>query len=81
MFDASHTQHLDARGNVLFQHTIVLNGRVVGTLKRTLKKDEIILTPSLFTPVTKAETHALAESANRYGTFLDLSVHVNFNLP
>src|SRR6266568_4047343 len=30
VFDASHTQKLDTRGNVLFQHTIVLNGRIVG---------------------------------------------------
>ena len=81
IFDASHTQHLDARGNVLFQHTIVLNGRVVGTWKRTLKKDEVILTPSLFTPLTKDETRALAASIKRYGEFLDMAVNVDVKLP
>ena len=80
IFDASHTQHLDARGNVLFQHTIVLSGRVVGTWKRTLKKDEVILTPSLFTTLTKDETRALAASTKRYGAFLDMPVNVDVNL-
>src|SRR6266702_1097930 len=78
IFDASHAQHLDARGNVLFQHTIVLNGLVVGTWKRILKKDEVMLTPSLFTPLTKDETHALAASAERYGEFLNMPVNVTY---
>jgi len=78
IFDASHTNKLDSRSNVLFQHTIVLNGRVVGTWKRTLKKDEVILTPSLFTPLTKDETHALAASAERYGEFLNMPVNVTY---
>jgi hypothetical protein len=80
VFDESHTHKLDARANVLFQHTIVLDGRVVGTWKRTMKKDAVILTPSLFTPLNEAETCALAASAKRYGAFLDMPVHVNVNL-
>ena len=80
VFDTSHTQHLDARGNVLFQHTIVLNGRVVGTWKRTIKKDEVILTPSLFTTLNEAETRALAASAERYAMFLDMPVNIDVNL-
>ena len=76
IFDASHTQKLDARGNVLFNHTIVLEGRVVGTWKRTLQKDAVILTPSLFTPLNKAETRAFVASANHYGEFLGLSVNI-----
>src|SRR6266700_5092868 len=78
IFDASHTQHLDARGNVLFQHTIVLNGRVVGTWKRMIKKDAVILTPSLFTTLTKDETRALAASTKRYGAFLNMPVNVTY---
>src|SRR6266487_145758 len=77
VFDASDMQHLDARGNVLFQHTIVLNGQVVGIWKRTIKKDEVILTPSLFTTLNGAETRALAASAERYGAFLDTPVNLS----
>jgi hypothetical protein len=76
VFDASHTKKLDPRGNVLFNHTMVLDGRVVGTWKRTLQKDAVIITSSLFTPLNKAETRAFAAAANRYGAFLDRSVNV-----
>jgi hypothetical protein len=76
VFDASHTIKLDSRGNILFNHTIVLDGRVVGNWKRTMKKDTVILTPSLFTPLNEAETRAFTTSANHYGTFLGLTLNV-----
>jgi winged helix DNA-binding protein len=78
VFDATHTNKLDPRGNVLFNHTIVMDGRVVGTWKRTIKKDAVMITPSLFTPLNDAETRAFAASANRYGAFLDRSVNLTF---
>src|SRR5712692_202039 len=76
VFDASHTIKLDSRGNILFNHTIVLDGRVVGNWKRTMKKDTVILTPSLFTPLNEAETRAFTTSANHYGTFLGMTLNV-----
>jgi hypothetical protein len=78
VFDASHTKKLDSRGNILFNHTMVMDGQVVGNWKRTLKKDAVILTPNLFTPLNKAETRAFTLSANRYGAFLNLPVNVTF---
>src|SRR5579864_3363297 len=75
VFDASHTNKLDPRGNVLFNHTIVLDGRVAGTWKRTLKKDAVIITPNLFAHLNEDETRAFVASANRYGAFLDLPVN------
>ena len=78
VFDASHTNKLDPRGNVLFNHTIVMDGQVVGTWKRTIKKDAVIITPSLLTPLHDAETRAFAAAANRYGAFLDMSVNLTF---
>jgi hypothetical protein len=81
VFDASHTDKLDARGNILFHHTMVLAGQAVGTWKRTLKKDSIILTPNLFTSLGQAETDAFALSANRYGVFLDRSATLTFQVP
>src|SRR6266568_1460947 len=80
IIDASDAEKFNTRGNVL-NPIIVLNGRVVGTWKRTMNKDAVILTPSLFTPLNEAETRALDESANRYGTFLEMPVNVNVNLP
>ena len=72
IFDASHTEKLDARANPLFQHTIVLYGSIVGTWKRTIKKDSVVLTQSLFRPLSKAEGRAVSIAAERYGKFVGL---------
>jgi hypothetical protein len=77
VFDVSDLTKFDARGNVL-NPTIVLDGRVVGTWKRTIKKDTVMVTPSLFAPLNEVETRSFIESANRYGAFLDRSVNVTF---
>jgi hypothetical protein len=78
VFDASHSEMLDLRGNVLFNYTIVLNGQVVGTWKRVLKKDEVVITLDLFMPLNEAERSALVAVANCYGAFIDKSVNVAF---
>ncbi|MGH9769493.1 MAG: winged helix DNA-binding domain-containing protein [Blastocatellia bacterium] len=61
-------------GNGTLYPTIVVDGQVVGTWKRTLKKDAIVITPSPFAKLKRAETRALAEAASRYRKFLDASV-------
>jgi len=80
LLDASHTNKLDAKDSVLLNNVIVLNGRVVGTWKRTLKKDEVLVVLSPFTPLNKDETCAIAASADCYGAFLGLPVHVTFQM-
>jgi hypothetical protein len=60
--------------NGMFMPTIVINGRIVGTWKRTLKKHAVVMTPIPFTTLTVAENHAFSTAASHYGTFLDLPV-------
>jgi hypothetical protein len=80
IFDMSNAEKFDTPGNVL-NPTIVLDGQVVGTWKRTIKNDSVLFTPNLFTSLTGAETSALIESAGRYSSFLNTPVIVNINLP
>ncbi len=61
-------------GNGIFFPTIVIDGQIVGTWKRTLKKSAVVITPSPFTKLNEAETRAFAAAASRYGEFLDQSV-------
>jgi hypothetical protein len=61
-------------GHGIFNPTIVVDGQVVGTWKRTLKKDTLAVSPSPFTKLKPAETRAIAEAASRYGKFLGASV-------
>jgi hypothetical protein len=67
---------LDARGNVLFSHTIVVDGRVVGTWKRALKRAAVVLDTTLLAPLSPAATTAVAAAAARYGAFLGLPVEL-----
>ena len=78
IFDMSDAEKFDTPGNVL-NPTIVLDGLVVGTWKRTIKKDSVLLTPSLFTTLTKAESRALVESASCYSAFLNIPVNIDLN--
>ena len=78
VFDIAHAHKLDSRSNSLLGYIMVLDGQVVGTWKRTIKKDAVIITPNLFTPLNEAETRAFAIAANHYGAFLDMSVNIAF---
>jgi Winged helix DNA-binding domain len=79
IFDMADAEKFDNPGNVL-NPTIILNGLVVGTWKRTLKKDSILLTPTLFTTLNEAETRALVVSAERYSIFLNKPLNIDFNI-
>ncbi len=72
VFDGSHTEKLGSRGDILSNHTIVMDGQVVGTWKRTLEKSAVTIEARPFTPLTKTETRALAVAAERYGRFIGL---------
>lgn len=74
VFDASYVKKLDLRDNILFTHMIVLDGQIVGTWKRTLRKGEVVIETNSFTRLTKAEDQAVAAAARQYGKFLDLPV-------
>ncbi len=74
IFDSSHSDKLDARRNPLFQYTIVINGQIAGTWKRTLVKDGVTIETNLFARLTKAENRTVALAAQRYGEFLGMPV-------
>jgi hypothetical protein len=76
VFDHSHTNKLDSRGSELAQYTIVLDGRIVGTWKRILKKSEVLIELAPFRDFTKAEDQAIINAAERYGKFLGLPVRL-----
>ncbi len=73
IFDALHTNKLDPRGGLL-TNTMVLDGQVVGTWKRTFKKNTVVIEANPFVPLGNTETCAFAASANRYGEFLHMPV-------
>jgi hypothetical protein len=60
-------------GNTL-QYVILIDGKFVGTGKKTLKKDAVIVQLNPLIELTKEEKEAIAEAAERFGAFLELPV-------
>jgi Winged helix DNA-binding domain len=74
IFDTAHMDKLDSRGNIIFQYAIVMDGLVVGTWKRTIKRDEVVINVVVFTTLTKDQNQAIVVAAQQYGNFLGLPV-------
>jgi hypothetical protein len=68
---AAHKTLISSNG--IFYPAVVLDGQVVGTWKRSLKKGAVAIAQSPFSPLKKKEQKAIAEAAERYGRFLGLA--------
>ena len=68
--DADYNTRVVPGGNGIFNPIIVIDGRVVGTWKRTLKKASVELTFSPFTAFSDAQANAITAAAERYGRFV-----------
>ncbi len=60
--------------NGVFRPMVVIDGQIVGIWKRMYEKGSVVITPSPFHSLTKAENQALVVAANQYGAFFGLSV-------
>lgn len=58
--------------NGLVNASIVVDGRVAGTWKRTLGEDGVAIAPRLLASIKRTDTSALRREARRYGAFLGL---------
>jgi len=68
----NHAQKIVPGGNGMFLPTIVVNGQVVGTWKRAIKKNHVLISLSPFEALTNSELESLKKPANQYGQFLSL---------
>jgi winged helix DNA-binding protein len=78
LLNESHTIKVDARGNVLFQNTLMLDGQIVGTWKRTIQQNKVVVEILTFTTLSKSQQQATAESAEGYGKFLNLPIELKW---
>lgn len=72
VLDAAHAERVCPGGNGVFASTIVINGCVVGTWKRTIRKAAIEIVATPFIALSKGERHAFNEAAERYAAFMGL---------
>jgi hypothetical protein len=66
--------YAEQTGNGIFNPTIAVDGQIVGTWKRTFKKDGVAITQDLFTLLSEAEKQAIATAVERYGRFIGKSM-------
>jgi hypothetical protein len=72
VLDPLHAGKIVPGGNGIFQLAVVMNGRVVGTWKRVLKKNHVLITASPFKPFTRKEQIAFDSAADHYSRFVGL---------
>lgn len=75
LIDEKHAARLWALGNAL-TYIVVVDGQVVGTWKRTLRKDSVLIETNIYTQLTKDVQRAVVAAARRYGEFLGLPVEL-----
>jgi hypothetical protein len=63
-------------GGGMFKPMIVIDGQVVGTWKRTLRKTKVLVNFDPFKALSPAQTEAAVAAAGAYGRFLGLPVEI-----
>ncbi|MFA5825276.1 MAG: winged helix DNA-binding domain-containing protein [Gallionellaceae bacterium] len=76
VLDAAHAEKVCPGGNGMFFSTIIIDGRVVGTWKRVIKKAAIEITATAFASLSQAEQKRFTVAAKRYGEFLAMPVNI-----
>ncbi len=66
----------DTRTSLLFANNVIVDGQLVGTWKRILGGDGVVVELILLTRLSGAERRAIAAAAQRYGDFLELPVDI-----
>lgn len=69
-----HAQKITPGSNGVFRPIVVIDGHIVGTWKRTLRKNTVDIVPSPFAALSQAEERAFTVAAERYARFLGRSV-------
>ena len=78
MLEPKHFKRIVPGSNGVFANTLVLDGRVVGTWKREVKKDRILIRATPFGSLKKAEKQLFEPAAERYGRFFGARVEMRW---
>lgn len=74
ILDASLDTQVDSRNNLLFNNTIIIDGKIMGVWKRTVKKDMVIIATKYFKKITEVQAQAIEKAKKRYEAFIGLPV-------
>lgn len=72
VLEPGYTSRIVPGNNGMFMPTVIINGRVAGIWKRTIKKDRVAITLSPFASFSQDESHAINLAAKGYARFMGL---------
>ena len=78
MLDPAHKQAIIPGGNGVFQPTIVRDGRVVGTWRRTVRRGTVEITVTPLAALSTRDRTAVTAAFRPYGRFLGLTPTVTW---
>lgn len=83
MYDETIVAYQDLRvvlahpvGRAALERAIVIDGRTVGTWKRTLTRQSVVVEAALFGELTEPQSTALRDAVERFGRFLGLDARL-----
>jgi len=68
---------LDPRGNVLFSHTMLINGKIAGIWKRTFKKSAAVISIHPITTLNHEQMDAFILAVQRFSRFLGMPIEIS----
>lgn len=74
--DAADASRITGTGNGLLSSTIIVNGRVAGTWKRTIEKKKVVIETDYFHAVSQAAQKQVKAVAKRYAGYLEMDAAV-----
>jgi len=77
VLDAENAEKICPGGNGMFASTIVIDGKVAGTWKRTIKKSSISISAASFAKLSRAQRGAFKQAAERYAMFMGLPLYLH----
>jgi hypothetical protein len=79
IIDEQAAKGLDARGNILFNNNILVDGRVIGAWRRTFRARKVVVELHLLTKSASAYVPQIEMAARRYGDFVGLPVETVYS--
>jgi len=76
VLDLAHSKKIMPGGG-MFKPFLVVNGQVMGTWKRVLRKTKVLLSLDPFEPLSSTQLDAVVAAAKPYGRFLGLPVEIS----
>jgi hypothetical protein len=64
--------------NGIFNPSLVINGKVEGTWKRTISKNEVVLQISPFKPLSQTKKKGITSAAKQYSNFLEAKLTLQY---